>query len=106
MAETGERNDLWAASPLRGRMRFFVLGFVCAGLASSAVADPRDFVVDAKPVFQSSWTWVGAPLAIDIENKGADARGHILSSDNGTTTRYPIELPTGSKKRIVTYMGG
>lgn len=106
MAETSERNDLRAASPLRGSMRRVLLGIACVGLASSALADPRDFSVDAKPVFQSSWTWVGAPISIEIENKGPDARGQILTSDGSSSTRYPIELPTGSKKRIVTYAGG
>lgn len=71
---------------------------------SAALADPKDFDVDAKPVFQGVTTSFGAvPMAVTIENKGPDARGQLVVGTGDDTTRYPIDLPRGSKKRIVTY---
>ena len=83
-----------------------LVGFGLFALVSLCVADPRDFSVDVKPVFDSGSAWNGAPVAVDIENRGPDARGTLFASEDGETTRYPIELPTGSKKRIVVYQGG
>ncbi|MBC8064974.1 MAG: hypothetical protein H7Y17_09100 [Chlorobia bacterium] len=68
-----------------------------------AVADPRDFNVNARPIFESTVSWANAPIAVEIENKGPDARGQLLLSDEGKSTRYPIELPTGSKKSVIVY---
>lgn len=87
-------------------MRLVFAGLLSVGLAASAFADPRDFAVNVKPIFESTFTWPNAPVAIEIENKGPNAVGQILSSDEGQSTRYPIELPTGAKKRVVTYPGG
>lgn len=84
-------------------MRSALIGLLAFALIPTVQADPRDFAVEVKPVFQSTYSWMGAPLAVEIENKGRDARGRLLSIDGNETTSYPVELPTGSKKRIVTF---
>ncbi len=87
-------------------MRNLWFGIALFGLSTQAYADQKDFTVNARPIFESVTTWANAPIAIEIENKGPDARGQILVSGEGVTTRYPIELPTSSKKRIIVYLGG
>lgn len=84
-------------------MRLVFAGLLLSGITAVATANPRDFNVLVKPIFESSFSWPNAPVAIEIENKGPDAAGQLLASDENQSTRYPIELPTGSKKRIVTY---
>lgn len=106
MAETSERNEAWPASPLRGRMRLVFAGLLSVGIVAIAAANPRDFTISVKPIFESSFSWANAPVAVDIENKGPDAVGQLLATGEEKSTRYPIELPTGAKKRIVTYPSG
>ena len=80
-----------------------LVGLGLFALVAIGYADPRDFSVDVVPVFESTYSWAGAPVAVVIENRGPDAVGHLFANDEGEMTRYPVELPTGSKKRIVTY---
>ena len=84
-------------------MRLVFAGAISVGLAAVAAANPRDFTINVKPVFQSAFSWSNAPVVVDVENRGPDAIGQIIASGDRQSTRYPVELPTGSKKRIVTY---
>lgn len=84
-------------------MRLVFAGLLSVGLAASVFADPRDFAVNVKPIFESTFSWPNAPVAVEIENKGPDAVGQILATSEEQSTRYPIELPTGAKKRVITY---
>jgi len=73
-------------------------------LAAVASADPKDFSADVSPVFQGLSSGTGAvPMAVTIENKGPDARGQIIVGDETANVRYPIDLPHGAKKRVITY---
>ncbi len=87
-------------------MRLLFAGLLLGGLIATSVANPRDFVVSAKPVFESSSYWPTSPISVEIENKGPDAAGQLLLTDNYQSVRYPIELPTGAKKRIIAYPVG
>jgi len=82
------------------------LAAIALSVASTASADTKDLVVDLKPVFQSASISAGpTPVAVDIENKGPDAKGQIVVSNGYTFTRYPVDLPRGAKKRVLTYPG-
>lgn len=87
-------------------MRLVFAGLLSAGIAATAAANPRDFTISVKPIFESSFSWANAPVLVDIENRGPDAAGQLVASGEEQSTRYPIELPTGAKKRIVTYPSG
>ena len=84
-------------------MKLLFLGLAMFGSVASVLADPRDFKVDASPVFQSSASWNSMPIHVSIENRGPDARGNLILMDSAGSTRYPVELPTGSKKRITAF---
>jgi hypothetical protein len=106
MANTHERNSGPAASALVAMNRIGIAVLLISGFAASASASIRDFDINIAPVFQSSGSWPNQPIAIEIENKGPNARGEVIVSDEGDTTRYPVELPTGTKKRLVVYGSG
>lgn len=91
------------SSPLRGRMTRLLCVFIASLVAACALAGPRDFAVKVTPVFDGPTTWVSAPLIVDIENKGPDANGNLLLGDMEQVTRYPIDLPRGSRKRLTVY---
>jgi hypothetical protein len=77
------------------------------GLAAIATADARDFAVEVNSIFQGTSLWPTAPLSIDIENKGPDAKGAVLvGNEMSSVTRYPIDLPRGAKKHLVVYPQG
>src|SRR5262249_17400069 len=110
MAEPRERNDAIVSSPLQGHLmgprlgRLFGLAAIALSLAAKASADTKDFVVDLKPVFQSaSVSSAPSPVALSIANKGTDAKGQIVVSNGYNFTRYPVDLPRGAKKRVITY---
>ncbi len=87
-------------------MRLVFAGLLSVGIVAIAAANPRDFTISVKPIFESSFSWANAPVAVDIENKGPDAVGQLLATGEEKSTRYPIELPTGAKKRVVAYPSG
>jgi len=72
-------------------------------VAACALAGPRDFAINVTPVFDGPIIWASAPLIVDIENKGPDASGNLLFGDVEQITKYPIDLPRGSRKRLMVY---
>ncbi len=83
-------------------MKFFAIGLALA-VFGLAAADPRDFTVQAEPVFQSNSYWPGSPIYVSLENRGPNARGSVSVMDDSGITRYPVELPTGAKKRVMLF---
>ena len=84
-------------------MRRALFAIVFSFAAICAFANPRDFNIDVVPVFEGQNLWPSAPLFINIENKGPDAKGSLFLGEQDNVTRYPIDLPRGAKKRLVVY---
>ncbi len=76
-----------------------------AALASIlASASASAFHVEMEPLFQANQHAVGIqPMAVDLENNGPDAKGVLRISTGAFSMEYPVELPRGSKKRLITY---
>lgn len=78
--------------------RPFALLAVCAA-ATAAHADDT-LRIDAQPLFSG----MGADnrsMAVTLENDGPDARGMLRVIGSGNSISYPVDLPQGSRKRIV-----
>lgn len=86
-----------------GLQKLSVACLILSLLTATSFADPRDFKVNVTPVFSGTFSWPSSPIAVAIENKGPDAVGEIQCAANGANTRYPIELPTGARKRVLIY---
>ncbi len=43
------------------------------------------------------------PVSVELENNGPDVRGVLRVTSQGFRTDYPIEVPQGGRKRLVTY---
>jgi hypothetical protein len=70
--------------------------------ASVLAADPITLELD--PVFDNYNPSFGCfPVAVTLTNTGPNATGVVRVSSSNSSFDYPVELPTGAKKRIVTY---
>lgn len=43
------------------------------------------------------------PVIADIENRGSATKGVLRVDSGGSLTDYPVQLPGGAKKRVITY---
>lgn len=80
---------------------------ICAGVAlfGSAVASDRDLEISYRPVFlAAAQPQFFAPMMIQCANKGRNTKGTFTITAGTQTTRYPIDLPQGSKKQFIAYM--
>lgn len=78
---------------------------VFAAMAATAVASDRDFHLEAEPLFRGTECPPKVqPFLITVENRGPDARGVIQVTAGEFSMRYPIDLPQGSRKRLVAYV--
>lgn len=60
--------------------------------------------IKARPLFQGlAATTSSLPLLVEVSNTGVDTEGEVTLSNGQSTTRYPITLPSGSKKRFIAY---
>jgi hypothetical protein len=88
-------------------MRQFRIVATLLGIATSCACFAGDLSLQVETVFVGIPNWFGnCPLNITVENKGPNARGQITitGSNLNFTYTYPIEIPTGSKKRITSYL--
>ncbi|HEY0866989.1 MAG TPA: hypothetical protein VGE01_06415, partial [Fimbriimonas sp.] len=78
-----------------------VIGLVLLTAATMA-AEPLE--MDLQPVFDGQSQPNGfMPIAVTVTNRGPGTRGVVSATAGGLTVRYPVDLPSGSKKRITTY---
>lgn len=73
----------------------------------AAFAGAADLSLQVESVFEGIPSWQGnCPLLITVENKGANASGVVTvdCQGSGMTMRYPIDIPTGSKKQLISYL--
>jgi hypothetical protein len=79
------------------------IAVACALLAgSSFAADPLS--LDISPAFEGFAPSYGTvPVAAELRNDGPDARGVVRVTTGDFQMDYPVELPRGSSKRLITY---
>lgn len=71
---------------------------------AACVANAADLQMQNEPAFVGFGQMTGTvPIAITLGNRGGDARGTLRVSCEGFQMDYPIELPHGSTKRLLTY---
>ena len=81
--------------------RFFI-GAVFAALSVPSLA--QTVLMGCHPLFDGLNPGSGiVPVEVDLANTGADARGVVQVSVGDFSMTYPIELPQGTKKRLITY---
>ncbi len=79
-----------------------LLGLIC--LTTGGVSWAADLKVVAEPAFVGLSQTSGVyPVAVTVRNTGPDARGALRVTSEKFQMDYPIELPKGAVKRIVTY---
>lgn len=83
------------------RGRWFVCS-VC--ILSGCLAGAADLKMQLEPAFVGYGQTTGVfPLAVTLVNNGPDAKGSLRVTSGDFQMDYPIELPRGSVKRLVTY---
>ena len=97
-------------APVRRRSSAFnALRVICAVLASvpaAAFCNSRDLSVD----LQSTFADMPAPLfglepvTVTLANRGRDAVGALDVQAGGYEMTYPVELPSGTVKRLIAYV--
>lgn len=76
-------------------------------LAALSGASDRDFSLTLEPLFLGTESPGRVqPYAMTVENRGRDTSGEIALDTNEFSMRYPVDLPQGSRKRIVAYLTG
>lgn len=74
-------------------------------LAACGFAADRDLEISYSPLFLSvSQPASYAPFKIRCENKGKNTKGVFTVSNGDSRTRYPVDLPKGSRKEFIVYM--
>jgi len=75
---------------------------VCLSGAAAFGADQLDLEVSPGLDGYASSS-ASIPVAVDIKNDGPDTRGMLIASSGTTTISYPVDLPRGSQKHLLTY---
>src|SRR5438067_74336 len=72
-----------------------------------ALAGPalgQKIFMTASPLYDGLQPGQGVtPVEVDLVNLGPDARGVVNVSVGSFNTNYPVELPQGARKRLITY---
>ncbi len=80
----------------------FLIGAVFAALAVPSIA--QTVLMGCHPLFDGLNPGTGiVPVEVDLANTGPDARGAVQVSVGDFAMTYPVELPQGTKKRLITY---
>ena len=87
-------------------IRVFLTTLLTGVMVGSALgAGPLSLV--ASPLFEGELSNPKVlPLMVEVANSGPDARGVLKVSADDKVVLYPIDLPRGSRKRLVTYPPG
>lgn len=84
------------------KSRLLPIAALAALTSSGFAADPLQ--MEIAPAFEGYGPPFGtAPIAVDLHNDGADARGVLRVSSGNYQMDYPVELPRGSDKRLLTF---
>lgn len=83
-------------------IRRLTVPLLALAAASTWAADP--IRIDAQPTFSGPMADTTS-VTVSIENDGPDARGVLSVSGDAGTTQYPVELPRGSRKKVLTLPG-
>lgn len=85
--------------------RFGAIVGALAVLPALAIASDRDFSLEAESLFMGTEVPPRVqPFVITAENRGPDTRGVITVTAGEFSMRYPIDLPQGSRKRLIAYL--
>lgn len=80
-----------------------VLALAC--FVGSAHGADRDLDLSYRPLFLSNvQPQMFAPYLVRLENKGRSTKGVFTVTAGFSSTRYPVDLPQGSRKEITVYM--
>jgi hypothetical protein len=91
---------------MNGRFRAaaLVLTSLLSGALSGAAFGADALSMEIDPAFEGYTPSYGTlPVAVLLRNTGADARGVVRVSGENFQMDYPIELPRGTRKRLLTY---
>ena len=72
----------------------------------AALGDSRDLSMRMEPTFAEMKSVESGiePVTVTLSNQGRDASGVLTVTSGGYTMAYPIELPSGSAKRLMAYV--
>ncbi len=83
--------------------RLILLAGLLVGVTGSAVA-ADNLRLDIQPAFEGQSVENGvSPMVVEIANLGTDTRGVLRVTSNSWEMEYPVELPRGANKRLMTY---
>ncbi len=89
---------------MRHFVAFLVTVFVIVATGSGA---DRDFLLAAEPLYLGTDAPSRVqPFMLTVENRGPETSGVITVQTNEFSMRYPIDLPQGSRKRVIAYITG
>jgi len=80
----------------------FLIG--AAGFICSACAFSQALLMSVRPLYDNLAPGTGVvPIEVNLSNTGQDARGVVQVQTGNFSMSYPVELPQGTRKRIITY---
>ncbi|CAN5430218.1 hypothetical protein BH11ARM2_BH11ARM2_08840 [soil metagenome] len=83
------------------RRTLLLLSLVLTGMAGAAPS----LRIDVQPLYEGQEISFGyMPLRVEVANDGPPARGVIVVDGQDQQTAYPVDLPTGARKRIPVYV--
>jgi len=85
-------------------VRFRATALLLTTLVAAAAIAAEPLTMSIDPAFEGYQPSLGTlPVAVELTNTGPDARGMVRVSGDNYQMDYPVELPRGSKKRLLTY---
>jgi hypothetical protein len=80
----------------------FLTGAILAGAAVPSLA--QTVIMGVHPLFDGLQAGTGVvPMEVSLANTGVDATGFVRVSVGNYSMTYPVELPRGTKKTLITY---
>lgn len=87
---------------LRPAAARFLIGAI--GVVAVVPVLGQALTMNVHPVFDGLKPGAGVvPLQVDLSNTGPDARGVVQVSVGTYSMSYPVELPQGTRKKLITY---
>ena len=86
----------------RTHRALWIAAFIVGVISCASAADPLRLEVDQ--VFNGQTVMQGVvPVYADLENSGPDTHGVLRVTSEGGDVDYPVDLPRGAHKRLITY---
>ncbi|MGV3616170.1 MAG: hypothetical protein ACO1SV_12620 [Fimbriimonas sp.] len=87
---------------MRHPFRLTLLALCSLAVGAAHAADP--ITMDVSAALEGFSPERGTvPVAVELRNEGPDARGVLRVTGDDFQMDYPVELPRGSEKRLITY---